>query len=309
MLCVELQNEPPMRHHGPSLIGQPREPRRPRAITHDVADIAGELVTIHVYRPREVAADRLLILFPGYERQSERMLRSARRLAREQGLMLIAPELDAARFPRSRYQRAGIRHRPRKDRARSGAERHGDELVGDERAGMGAFVTALIAWARTRMDAPSAPVLLFGHSAGAQMLSRVMAYDQPSGADLVIIANPSSYAAASLIEKAPFGFGSIADIGQREALARAYLASPLVLALGENDTGVDRLDGGPMARRQGRNRLERGFAAFAAAEALARARNWPFRWRLAIVPEAGHCSRAMLRSTVVAEMIAKPLPR
>jgi dienelactone hydrolase len=301
MLTEDLDDERSMRHSGRNLNDKRREQRRPRAITQHMADIAGEELTIHVYRPRTVPADRLLILFPGYERQSERMLRSARRLARRQGLVLIAPELDAARFPRSRYQRAGIRHRHGKHQVPAGIERRETK-----RDGIGVVVAALVAWARAAMDRPAASVILFGHSAGAQMLSRVMAYDPPAGADLVIIANPSSYAAASLIERAPFGFGSIADIGQREALLRAYLASPLVLALGKNDTGHDRLDAGPPAQRQGRNRLDRGIAVFASAEALARARDWPFRWQLEIVPEAGHCARTMLRSTVVSQMIDRP---
>lgn len=267
-------------------------PPKSRQLTVETAVIDGEPIRVHIYRPKRCATapGPLLLVFAGYERNAEDYVRRARRIARERCMTVFAPELDVERFPRARYQRAGV------SRKASGS---------DADACMGELLRGLQDWARGRVGRADARFVLFGHSAGAQMLSRIAAYCPLPDTTRIVIANPSSHVAPSLIEPAPFGFASVLDVKEREAGLARYLAQPITIYLGEADTGDDRLDRSRGAQRQGGTRLERGRNIYAAAQAMATARGWPFRWRLVIAPGVGHSSRDMLRAPEMAATLAE----
>jgi hypothetical protein len=150
-------------------------------------------------------------------------------------------------------------------------------------------VPDLIAWARGAANAPGLPVVLLGHSAGAQFLDRVAAF-VPTGAAAIILANPSTWVLPQSDVAVPFGFGgSGAD-------PRAYLAAPVTVLLGGADTGSKDLAVSADAMAQGPNRLARGLAAFQAAEQAARQNGWAFGWTLAEVPGVGHDATRMFGS-------------
>ncbi|MDZ4843607.1 MAG: hypothetical protein SH859_15885 [Hyphomicrobium aestuarii] len=252
----------------------------------ELALIGTETIEVHTYRPRGCSGGGLMFIFPGYERNAHGYMRRARRIAREECLTIFAPEMDQDRFPRSRYQRAGV--------SRAGRASL-DETC------MGLFLRRLLDWARRLEQRPDAPYVLFGHSAGAQLLSRVAAYCPMQSPARIILANPSSYVAPSLIEPAPYGFGGILDVREREERLRACLAQPITIYLGDADLGDFRLDETANANRQGPTRFARGQATYQAGRDMAVARGWAFNWRLVVAKGIGHSSKGMLRA---AEMSA-----
>lgn len=258
-------------------------PARSKRLSVETAVINGEQINVHIYRPKRCSENPgpLLIVFAGYERNAAEYVRRARHVAREHCMTVFVPDLDRNRFPRSRYQRAGVSRK---------------SLIGGSDACMGLFLRGLQVWAREREGRPHARFVLFGHSAGAQLLSRVAAYCPVPDTDRIIIANPSSYVGPSLVERAPFGYADILDIRAREAGLAQYLAQPITVYLGDQDIGDDRLDISKHSVRQGRTRLERGRNVYAAAHAIAVERGWPFGWRLVIAAGIGHSSRDMLRA-------------
>ena len=258
-------------------------PARSKSLSVETANIDGEQIDVHIYRPKRCSRTPgpLLLVFAGYERNAIEYVRRARRVGREHCMTVLVPDLDRGRFPRSRYQRAGVSRKS----LRSGAN-----------ACMGRFLRGLQAWAREREGRPDARFVMFGHSAGAQMLSRVAAYCPVPDTDRIIITNPSSYVGPSLIDPAPFGFADILDVGAREAALASYLSKPITVYLGDRDTGDERLDKSRYALRQGRNRLERGLNVYAAARSMAAERGWAFGWRLVIAASVGHSSRDMLQA-------------
>jgi len=264
--------------------------RTARSRTHaEFVEIAGERILVHSYRPAGAPEGPILILFAGYERNGEDYMRRARRAARRHQSFVLAPVLDADRFPPSRYQRAGAGRRPP-----DAGSAHG----------MGAFVAQLVHWARARDGRCSAPVILFGHSAGAQMLSRVAAYWGMSGAQRIVLANPSSYVAPSGVERSPYGFAGDHDVVERDRRIQAYLALPMTIYLGSEDTGAHLLDARPAAMRQGINRLDRGRRIYAQGRALAAARGWRFGWRLVVAEGVEHSSRGMLAAPELDDALA-----
>lgn len=259
----------------------------------ELAQIGSETIEVYTYRPQDCTGGGLMFIFPGYERNARGYMRRARQIARAECLTIFAPEMDQERFPRSRYQRAGVTK---------------DGRASLDETCMGLFLRRLLDWARRLEKRPDAPYVLFGHSAGAQLLSRVAAYCPLPSPARIILANPSSYVAPSLIEQTPYGFGGILDVREREERLQAYLAQPVTIYLGDADTGDFRLDETIAANRQGPTRYARGKATYEAGREMASARGWAFNWRLVVAKGIGHSSKGMLRANEMSAAIGARAP-
>ena len=261
------------------LLNQPDDCYLPQGAGHVTAKIRGEELTVFTYRPDVAAIAGILIVFDGMHRDASAMRDKTAALAERAGLIVFAPLMDRERFPKWRYDNAGVVRR--------------DQEQPRERW-TGPLLQTLYEWATTLIDQPAARLYLFGHSAGGQMLSRVCAYSPLSGTERIVIANPSAYVAPLLDESVPFGFQG--GFSSAEAMARlqVYLALPITIYLGQADTGDRNLAKSEAAMRQGSSRLTRGRSIYAAGKEVARQHAWAFNWQLVEVPEIGHSSRGML---------------
>jgi pimeloyl-ACP methyl ester carboxylesterase len=252
-----------------------------------VANLRGYQITVYTYRPKGCSDPALFFVFHGLGRNAASYRNSARKFADQQCLVVFAPLFDKDRFPSWRYQRGGIVY----DQRLLPQEQWTTSLVGD-----------LIAWARQTENLPNAPYYLFGHSAGAQFLSRVAAFQPPPDVSRIVIANPSTYVLPSTKEPVPYGLGEMYSPAEGEKRLKAYLELPLTIYLGEDDTGDEDLAQTATAMRQGENRLERGELTFEAAKSLAQEKGWNFRWRLVTAPGVGHTARGMLGTDNLTEV-------
>lgn len=245
------------------------------------ARIEGRDIEVFTYRPSGCAQPSILFVFHGNGRTAEAYRDAARPLADKACLAIYAPLFDEDRFPNWRYQRGGV--------VLDGeVQPQEDWTVG--------LVDDLIDWAQEQEGRPDAPSYLFGHSAGGQFLSRVAAYEPPSEARRIIIANPSTYVWPDAEQDAPYGFDRLAGDDAEEDMLRAYLAAPVTVFLGIEDTGDEDLVTNKPAQRQGENRVERGLNVFEAARQMAQARGWTFNWRLVTAEGIGHAGGQMMRS-------------
>lgn len=134
---------------------------------------------------------------------------------------------------------------------------------------------------------------LFGHSAGGQILHRLVLLHPDSKANRILAANSGFYTMPDLDAELPFGLEN-APV-EREDLRRSF-RERLVLFIGEEDD-EDETGGillrSPSADRQGTHRLERGRHFYREAEAAADAMGAEFAWRLEIVPGVGHDHEGM----------------
>lgn len=243
--------------------------------------IKGQDIEVFTYRPSGCARPSILFVFHGTGRTAKSYRDAARPLADRACLAIYAPLFDKERFPNWRYHRGGI--------VRDGEVQPQEDWTVD-------LVDDLIDWAQAQEGRPDAPSYLFGHSAGGQFLSRVAAYEPPSEARRIIIANPSTYVWPDAEENAPYGFDRLADDAAEDDMLRAYLAAPVTVFLGMEDTGNEELVTNRPAQRQGENRLERGLNVFEAARRVAQARGWPFNWRLVTAEGIAHEGGRMMRS-------------
>ncbi|MCB1522394.1 MAG: hypothetical protein KDJ37_17745 [Hyphomicrobiaceae bacterium] len=268
------------------------------AIVSNVAILGDDVMLVHAKRPAHCAPAGALIIFPGFKRNAYDYLERASELAKSQCLSIYAPEFDRRKFPRWRYQRGGVLKGGR---------------IADPKSCTGHVIERLIGWVRSQEGRPDLPIILFGHSAGGQLLSRVTAYcplEGPHRPSRIVVANPSGHVGAMLGEAVPYGF---AVPGQENELMphaeqrlKAYLAQPITIYLGGRDTGTRRLNQEEGARRQGSNRFERGVNVYEVARRLAERNGWPFGWRLVVAPAVGHSSEDMLTAPEAADALMSP---
>ena len=179
----------------------------------------GTKLRLYTYRPSCSNPD-LLLIFHGDSRDAEGYRDSARGLADQQCLVLVAPLFDANRFSSAEYQRGNIVDS-------SGRLQPPSKWVTR-------FVELIIPWAKSQMGG-TPKVYLYGHSAGGQFLSRVAAYERIPGITRYVIANPSTHVLPSLSEAVPYGFDLLSTDPAERAALQEYLALPITIYLGEDD--------------------------------------------------------------------------
>lgn len=253
----------------------------------EVAEIGGKMMDVYVYRPADCVSPSFLFVFHGNGRGAKSYAESAREIGERACLTVFTPLFDRERFPSSDYHRGGV--------VEDGELEPREEWT----TGM---VADLIRWAEAFEGQQVHDVYLFGHSAGGQFLSRVAAYDLPEGVDRVVIANPSTYVLPTADEEAPYGFSGFPEDAVPD-LIRRYLAAPITIFLGEEDTGDEDLARNEQANRQGENRLDRGERTFKLAKEVAEKNGWPFNWRLVYAEDVGHSGRGMLQSDSLIEAL------
>jgi hypothetical protein len=128
---------------------------------------------------------------------------------------------------------------------------------------------------------------LFGHSAGAQFVHRLITFVPEARVLGAVAANAGWYTLPVTHFDMPYGLRGSERIDVRRLFAR-----PLTVLLGARDTATPDADrllrGTRAAMAQGPTRLARGEHYFATARRAAATIGEPLKWRLAVVPRAAH---------------------
>jgi len=144
--------------------------------------------------------------------------------------------------------------------------------------------------------------ILWGHSAGAQFVHRLIAVESNEKEMLsgtrhllrAVAANAGSYTMPSFQEEYPFGFGGLSSIGIISIAP--FLHAPLLVLLGLDDTDANHrtIPTDRQAQQQGVNRLQRGLSFYSSGLEYARAHGTFCDWQLALVPGVAHNGILML---------------
>ena len=248
-----------------------------------------EPIALFSYKPPTYRGGPLLVICHGVGRNAEDYRNFAITLAERFGALVVAPLFDKERFPLARYQRGGL----------VGA----DGKVQPAEKWTYAFIPRIVARVRDLEGKPDLPYYLIGHSAGGQFLVRLAAF-LPGAAERIIAANAGSHLFPAREADFGYGFGGLPTELSGDDVIRRYLAAPLTLYQGTGDTVADSsMDSSPPAMRQGPNRLARGRAAFATAQALAKARGWEFNWRIVETEGIGHDAAFMFAAKAAGDAI------
>ena len=262
-------------------------------------------ITVHYYRPEGFTpSSDILLVVPGSGRNGGAYRNAWLEPSIRSGTLVAALGYPESDYDFAAYQLGGVaaevdwRNARIDRRERSTVVHLGDEDIEvriNQDASSWLFNDFDRIFEQVRAAAGSArhDYDLFGHSAGAQVLHRMVLFHGPSAARRIVAANAGFYTRPDPTEPFPLGLAGtgIAD----GALARAF-GVELTLLLGELDNDDDA--GGtllhtPALDRRGLGRRDRGQAFFEAARRQAARIGAPFHWRLQRVPRVGHDHRAM----------------
>lgn len=232
-----------------------------------------KLNTFTYRAPTTTSTSPIIFVFHGMLRNAEEYCKDTIPLADKLQATIIAPEFSQKDFPNSRYNRGGILD---------------EKGVENPRAKWTYRYLGLLIQQVRKEQGMDRPVFLIGHSAGGQFLGRMSAFFN-SGAQRIVVANPSSWVWPSTDRAFPYGFGGLSKSISDDAALQNYLAQPFTIYLGTKDDHQDgSMDDSKEAMEQGPNRLERGRAVFEKAKSLAKERGWTFNWILVEAPGVDH---------------------
>lgn len=252
----------------------------------------GKKVALHYQLPDRLASStRVLFVCHGVKRNPEKYLRDWSEAAKKLGVILIAPGFSKKEFPKGKnYNQGGIQD----DKGK---------LASPDTWAFSAIEKAFF-MVKERFGLDSQQYLIYGHSAGAQFVHRLVIFLPNTSLGLAIAANAGSLTFTGSTARYPYG---MPDTIALEQLKLAF-ARRLVLMLGEKDIDPAHkyLNNSSLAKKQGPNRLARGRNFFADAKAMAMKNNFAFNWKKVEVPGIGHSNRGMSRAAVavIAEFLA-----
>lgn len=249
----------------------------------------GRTIEVFTYRAAEHGPDDpIVVVLAGGGRNGDDYRDSWIAAAERYDLLVLAPAFDEGRFPGPiNYNLAGM--------IRDGADLatlSKVELTPPE-AWLYGSIEAVFDEAVARTRSRQSRYDLFGHSAGGQVVHRMMMFAPQARVRTALAANSGWYTTLEPDAPFPYGLGGLSlPPGQLEVA----LGRDLVVFLGELDNENEtrgHLRETAETNAQGAHRLARGRHFHAVAEAESVRLGLPLRWRLQVVPGVGHDYRKM----------------
>ena len=249
--------------------------------------VTGEPIKIYTYRPAGWQPGKVIVfVFHGSKRKAQNYRSGWISHADENNLLIICPEFTKTKYPGSTYYNTGnVMHRKK-----------GREKLQPKDRWVFPVIDRIIRDVKSKMDAYESPAVVFGHSAGAQLLHRYALLGGNTDASLIMPANAGLYTMPKKNIPFPYGLGGV-PIKNAE-LAEAF-AKPVVVLLGEADVKpIPNPRRIPEADSQGLNRLARGKKFYRTARKKAEKSGVPFNWQIITVPGVGHQGAKMANTAV-----------
>lgn len=237
-------------------------------------------IPIWLYRPQALPPTSLpVIVLHGMSRNADAYRDAWADSADRYGFAVVAPEFSKAEYPDALDYNFGNMRSP-----------DGRPLPREQ--WLFALIDRIYLRVRGALGLAGEHYFLYGHSAGAQLVHRLLTFAWSPRIAYAVAANAGSYTIPAFDIDYPFGLRGTAFA---EADLPHLLARPLTVLLGEddNDAGHENLPRQPGAMAQGPHRFARGQRYFQAAQAIATRLRLPFAWQLVTVPGVAHSNPGM----------------
>lgn len=253
---------------------------------------AGHALDVHVYRPHDFDSDRDPIWFVvhGASRAVERYVTTAAPVAERHSALVLAVHFPKDRYPRSVDFTLGLER-----------ERRGPDGWSDPHDAPMGEIERIFDAVKSELGGEQTSYYLFGHSAGAQFIQRLLTFLPSARVEAAVAANAGWYTLPETedpqIHSMPYG---LADAPSAARDVRDLLSTRLTVLLGEDDTSlaVDNkmVRSKEEAMAQGPHRLARGLHYYESGRERARELGVALGWRVAVVPAADHDAAKMIDS-------------
>ncbi|HFC01075.1 MAG TPA: alpha/beta hydrolase [Phaeodactylibacter sp.] len=224
---------------------------------------------------------RIVIVMPGLNRNADEYRDAWLELANEYRLLIIAPQFSTEYYPDSRCYNLGNMF-----------DSDG-KLIPEEKWSF-SIIDPLFDFVKKNTKSKFSKYFLFGHSAGAQFVSRFMIFKPDNKVAVAITANAGWYTLLDNGMNFPYGLAQ----SPLHTFSLSLFQKKIIILLGEEDCHPDspNLRRCPEADAQGLHRLERGFYFFNQSKLLAKKLKTPFVWKIKTVPNVGHDGALMAKT-------------
>lgn len=259
------------------------------ASSFEAALPGGQTIEVFTYRAADHGPDDpIIIVLPGGGRNGDDYRDSWINAAERFDLLVLAPSFDEARFPGPiNYNLAGMI----RDGSNVATLRNAD--LTPSRTWLFSDIESIFDEAVARTGSAQARYDLFGHSAGGQIVHRMILFAPETRVRTALAANSGWY--TTLERDVPFPYGMKGISLPPGQLEKAF-GRNLVVFLGELDNAREtrgHLRDTPEANAQGEHRLARGRHFHAVAESERARLGLRSQWRLETVAGVGHDYRKM----------------
>lgn len=237
-------------------------------------------VTVYTYRPERAGPDApILIVMHGIKRNGEEYRDQWVETAELHRAIVAVPEFSDAQYAHPHeYNYGGMV-------AADGTARPRTQWLYP-------VMDEVFREVKRRTGSTRERYILYGHSAGGQLVHRLATFAWSPLMERAVSANAGSYTLPC--EEEPFPFG-VKGTGVGSDELRAFFSRPLLVFLGDRDidSGHPNLPREPAAMRQGPHRFARGHRYFEVAAREARRLGVALAWKLAVAPGVAHDNRGM----------------
>lgn len=272
--CTDGASAEPEPGHDGGSGSQQIEPGRGVFTFDGYPPLADRPVRVWYDAPADPSTAQILIVMHGVNRNGADYRDDWHGLVDGRNVLVLAPEFSDEEYPGAEAYNLG-----------NIVDANGDRLP-DEQWSFH-VVEALFDHVVRMLGSTATDFAMFGHSAGAQFVTRFVTFMPHHRARIAVAANAGWY--TTLDDSVEFPYGLDGSPTTEDELHAAF-TSNLVILLGTNDTDKkdDSLRRDDGSDEQGRNRLERGMYFYHNSRDVAARESLPFAWRLTILPGIAH---------------------
>ena len=235
-------------------------------------------IDIFYSSPKSINANtKLLFLMHGGSRAAEKYINDWISFSKDRNVVLVAPEFSKKYYPEYAFLMMS------KENGKS---------LNDESLYINNSLGLLFDFFKAKLKLSTSNYRLYGHSGGSQFVHRYLLLSNDTRIEKAAMANAGFY--TFLDDEITYPFGTKKMKISDERIKWFYrLKGGVFLGSADNDSNHESLPRMRKARKQGKNRLERGKNFFEDLVKYGVDNNLPFRWRLQIVSNVGHSNIGM----------------
>lgn len=235
-------------------------------------------IDIFYSSPKSINANtKLLFLMHGGSRAAEKYIHDWISFSKDRNVVLVAPEFSKKYYPEYAFLMMS------KENGKS---------LNDESLYINNSLGLLFDFFKAKLKLSTSNYRLYGHSGGSQFVHRYLLLSSDTRIEKAAMANAGFY--TFLDDEITYPFGTKKMKISDERIKWFYrLKGGVFLGSADNDSNHESLPRMRKARKQGKNRLERGKNFFEDLVKYGVNNNLPFRWRFQIVSNVGHSNIGM----------------